>query len=310
MQSHRQQVTDNTDSHQEKQVIYLGLVINMVLIIVKIAGGMLVSSLALVADGIHSLSDLMTDIIVLWGLSLAARPADESHPFGHGKLETLASLIVAGVLLAVGLGIMKKAYFCLFHGAPLPINPRWVLGIALASVILKEFAYQRTISLANRLHSPALEANAWHHRSDALSSLVVCFGAGAGWLGWQQGDLAAGLVVGGMIAYVALKMGWQGLGQLVERAASPAIQQEIEAAINNFPGILSWHHLRTRRVGREVFLDVHVLVPGEMTVAASHDLADQLEEFLKETLSYPLNIIIHIEPGNEGQTASTPAEHY
>ena len=297
---HEQQLTakeiTTPGNSPEKRVVYLGLMINIVLIIAKLIGGILVSSLALIADGVHSLTDLITDLIVLWGLNLAARPADRNHPYGHGKLETLASLIVSAILLAVSLGIMKKAFSCLLHGVPHPIDPRWVLTIALISVILKEFVYQKTSTLAKRLHSPALEANAWHHRSDALSSLVVLVGAVAGWLGWHGGDLAAGLVVGGMIAFVALKMGYQGVGQLLEEAVSPTIQQQIETTLNQFTNILSWHHLRTRRVGREVFLDVHILVPGEMTVATSHELAHRLEEFIKESLPYSLNIIIHIEP--------------
>ncbi len=292
--SKREEITPG--NNPEKRVVYLGLIINIVLIIAKLTGGILVSSLALVADGIHSLTDLITDLIVLWGLKLAARPADSNHPYGHGKLETLASLMVALTLLVVSLGIMKKAFLCLLHGAPHPVNLTWVLAIALISVALKEFIYKKTIALAKSLNSPALEANAWHHRSDALSSLVVLVGAGAGWLGWHGGDLAAGLVVGGMIAFVALKMGYKGLGQLLEEAASPAIQLEIETTLNQFPEILSWHHLRTRRLGREVFLDVHVLVPGEMSVAAGHELAHRLEEFLKKTLPYSLNIIIHVEP--------------
>ena len=287
---------DATGNDQGKRVVYLGLIINIVLIIAKLAGGIMISSLALIADGIHSLSDLVTDLIVLWGLALAARPADRNHPYGHGKLETLASLIVAAILLAVSLGIMQKAFTCLLHGSPRLIDSRWVLGIALISVALKEFIYRKTISLTRSRHSPALEANAWHHRSDALSSLVVLIGAVAGWLGWYGGDLAAALIVGGMIAFVALKMGYQGLRQLMEEAVSPTIQHEIETTINQFPDILSWHPLRTRRVGREIFLDVHVLVPGEMTVAAGHELTHRLEEFLKETLPYSLNIIIHIEP--------------
>lgn len=290
----RDEITPGNDP--EKRIVYLGLIINIVLIVAKLAGGILVSSLALIADGIHSLTDLVTDLIVLWGLKLSARPADKNHPYGHGKLETLASLMVAAILLVVGLGIMKKAFSCLLYGAPHPIDPRWVLSIALFSVVLKEFVYQKTITLARRLHSPALEANAWHHRSDALSSLVVLVGAAVTWLGWSGGDLAAGLVVGGMIAFVALKIGYQGVGQLLEEAVSPAIQQEIETTLNQFTEILSWHHLRTRRVGREVFLDVHILVPGEMSVAAGHELAHRLEEFLKETLPYSLNIIIHVEP--------------
>ncbi|MBN2809176.1 MAG: cation transporter [Deltaproteobacteria bacterium] len=284
----------------EKRVVYLGLVINLILIIAKLAGGLLVSSLALIADGIHSLTDLITDLIVLWGLKLASRPADHDHPFGHGKLETLASLIVAVILLVVALGIIKEAFSCLNQGAPLPVDYRWVLTIALFSVFLKEYTYQKTISLARRLHSPALEANAWHHRSDALSSLVVIGGAIASWLGWIAADLAAGLVVGGMIALVALKIGYQGLEELVEKAVSPQIQLEIETTLNQFTEILAWHQLRTRRVGRGVFLDVNIMVPGEMSVATSHAIADRLEEFIKHRLPYLLNIIIHIEPFTAG----------
>jgi cation diffusion facilitator family transporter len=287
---------------REKHVIYLGMAINIFLIVIKLAGGLLVSSLSLVADGIHSFSDLITDFIILWGLSLAARPADKGHPYGHGKLETLASLLVAALLFFVSFGIMKKAFFCLLQEAPHIINSRWVIAIALLSMIGKEFAYQKTINLGKSLHSPALQANAWHHRSDALSSLVVLMGALAGCLGWSRGDPTAGFIVGMMIAYVAFRLTRQDLGQLLESAISPAIQQEIEAALNRFPDIISWHHLRTRQVGREIFLDFHILVDGNMRVADSHALSHRLEEFIKETLDYPLNIIIHIEPG-EGVTS-------
>ncbi|MEA2108629.1 MAG: cation diffusion facilitator family transporter [Pseudomonadota bacterium] len=284
---------------QEKQVIYLGMGVNIILIVAKLVGGLLFSSLALVADGIHSISDLITDFIILWGLSLAARPADKGHPYGHGKLETMASLLVAALLFFVSFGIMKKAFFCFLQEAPHIINERWVIAIALLSMIGKEFAYRKTINLGTRLHSPALQANAWHHRSDALSSMVVLIGALAGCLGWTRGDPSAGFIVGMMIAYVAFRLTRQDLGQLLESAISPAIQQEIEDAINRFPDIISWHQLRTRQVGREIFLDFHILVDGNMRVVDSHNLSHRLEGFLKETLDYPLNIIIHIEPGNK-----------
>ncbi len=285
--------------NQEKQVIYLGMGVNIILIVAKLVGGLLFSSLALVADGIHSISDLITDFIILWGLSLAARPADKGHPYGHGKLETMASLLVAALLFFVSFGIMKKAFFCFLQEAPHIINERWVIAIALLSMIGKEFAYRKTINLGTRLHSPALQANAWHHRSDALSSLVVLIGALAGCLGWSRGDPTAGFIVGIMIAYVAFRLTRKDLDQLLESAVSPAIQQEIEAALNRFPNIISWHHLRTRQVGREIFLDFHILVDGNMRVVDSHNLSHRLEEFLQETLDYPLNIIIHIEPGSK-----------
>ena len=287
--------------NREKQVIYLGMAINVFLIVIKLAGGLLGSSLSLVADGIHSFSDLITDFIILWGLSLAAKPADRGHPYGHGKLETLASLVVAALLFVVSFCIIKKAVFCLLQGPVHIADACLVSAIALLSIIGKEFAYRKTISLGKKLHSPALQANAWHHRSDALSSLVVLLGGAASWMGWPYGDPAAGMVVGLMIAWVALRLTRKDLNQLLESAVSPAIQQEIENAINRFPDIISWHHLRTRQVGREIYLDFHVLVDGNMRVVDSHALAHRLEEFLKETLDYPLNIIIHIEPGSKNQ---------
>ena len=280
----------------EKKIVFWGLLVNILLIVSKLAGGLLLSSLALIADGIHSLSDMFTDLIVLWGLKMASRPADENHHYGHGKLETLASLIVAVILLTVSLGIMEKAFTCFRYGPPHLIDSRWILGIALISVLLKEILYRKTIALARSGQSPALKANAWHHRSDALSSLVVFIGAVASWWGWAGGDLAAALIVGIMIAYVALKMGYQGLAELLETAVAPEIQVEIENTINRFPDIISWHNLRSRRVGREVFLDLHIIVPGEMTVAISHKVAHRLEEFIKQSLPYRLNIMIHIEP--------------
>jgi cation diffusion facilitator family transporter len=287
--------------NREKQVIYLGMAINIFLIVTKLAGGLLASSLSLIADGIHSMSDLVTDFIVLWGLSLAAKPADRGHPYGHGKLETLASLLVAVLLFFVSFGIIRKAFFCLMHG-PVPLTDgRLVAAIAFLSIIGKEYVYRKTISLGKKLHSPALQANAWHHRSDALSSLVVLLGAAATWRGWGYGDPAAGLIVGLMIAGVAFRLTRKDLNQLLESAVSPAIRQEIENAINHFPDIISWHHLRARQVGREIFLDFHILVDGNMSVADSHELAHRLEKFLKESLNYPLNIIIHIEPGAGNQ---------
>ncbi|MBW1646210.1 MAG: cation transporter [Deltaproteobacteria bacterium] len=295
-------------SREEKRVIYLGMAINLVLIIAKLAAGLYAASLALVADGIHSLADLATDVIVLWGLRLAARPADRGHPYGHGKLETLTSLLVAGLLFLVGFAIVKKALACLLQGpAPLP-DPYLVLAVAGLSLIGKEFAYRQTIRVGEKLHSPALRANAWHHRSDALSSLVVVLGVVAGRCGWPYGDPAAGLAVGLMIAWVAFRLTQQDLGQLVESAVDPEVRTAIEEALAAYPGGLDWHGLRARQVGREVNLDFHLLVDEGMSVAESHALGHRLEEYLRQRLPYPIRVMIHMEPAGGRDLSRLPAQ--
>jgi cation diffusion facilitator family transporter len=289
----------------ERRVIYLGMVINLVLIAAKLGVGYVVSSIALVADGWHSVSDLVTDVISLWGLRLAARPADEGHPYGYGKMETVAALLVAGVLLAVAAGIVLEAAGALrVETPPLPCG-RLVLAAAGASIVLKELAYRMTVTVAERSDSDILRANAWHHRSDALSSMVVVIGAAAVALGQPQGDALAGILVAAMIGWMGVKLVSRSMGQLVEGAADPRIVTRIEEILDAFDGIASWHQLRTRRVGRTVYLDVHVQVDGNMTVTAGHRLSHELEAKIKAGVTAPLNIIIHIEPVKVDGTTST-----
>lgn len=263
--------------------------------ILKIIVGLLIHSIALVADGVHSLSDLGTDFVVLIATRLANRPADADHPYGHGKLETLATQVIAIVLLAIGFGIAWSSGSALYNQ-----QPRYpgflIIIIAIISVALKEVMFQLTRNVAKITRSSSLYANAWHHRSDALSSIAVLFGGIAGQFGFGYGDQIAGLVVAFMIMGVSIKISYQNLMELVEHAADKESIKIIEEVLDQFKNIYHWHKLRTRQIGPELFLDVHILVEPSLSVLESHKITEKIEAAIQAKLSRPVNILVHVEP--------------
>ncbi len=278
-----------------RSVTYLGMVVNVFLSLIKLAIGLLVSSLALVADGVHSLSDLVTDVAVVVGSHLGAKEPDRSHPYGHGRLETFSALLIAFVLIAVG-GTM-------IHYATISIArnevsvPHWaVMLAAVLSILAKEAIYQVTRKAAVTSHSTALYANAWHHRSDALSSVAVLIGYTTLYFGFDHGDQVAAIAVGLMIIYVGVKVIADSLRELTEGAVDPQTLQHVKDIMAADQAIRQWHRLRTRTVGREVFLDVHILVDPGLNVAAAHEISERLERALDEEIARPINITVHIEP--------------
>ncbi len=278
-----------------RKLTLVGAAVNLVLSVAKIIGGHFSGSISLVADGVHSLSDLVTDVLVLVGVWLGERPPDPSHPYGHGKFETLATISVAGVLLFAGGGIAYEAGASLY-ARETSFPGLTVLVLALASILAKEVLYQVTHKAANALNSQALQANAWHHRSDALSSLAVLLGYVAGQLGWGYGDQVAGIVVGLMVMGVAMNIALNSLRELTEHAAGQETTESIARILNRDPQIRGWHHLRSRRQGRGLQVDVHILVDPNMSVEASHDITLALETAIRNTFTFPVTILIHIEP--------------
>lgn len=288
---------------QMTRITWVGVVANVFLAAAKIAGGRMCGSVALVADGVHSLSDLVTDAITLVGVSLGARPPDEVHPYGHGRIETICSILIALALMIVGVLLAWDAGRALIRGeASYP----GVTMVALASVsiVVKEVMYWLTVRVARRTHSPTLLANAWHHRSDALSSLAVLAGGVAGLAGLPHGDSVAGIVVGMMVVLAGAKIARDGLCEILEQRVDRAITDRIEAVMDDHPQVSSWHKLRTRRVGREVFADVHVQVEPQMTVDQAHEITVMLEDRIRESVDDPINVHIHIEPDDEDSHAS------
>ncbi len=280
---------------QIKNITYLGVVINFALSVVKVVIGFLCASLALVADGIHSLSDLATDAVVLLGLRFGSKAPDRSHPYGHGRVETFSAVVVALILIFVGGAMIYYATISIARDE-VTIPRLEVLVAALGSVAAKEWLYRATRKVAVKSHSPALYANAWHHRSDALSSIAVVVGFLSLEIGFHHGDQTAAIAVGLMIIWVGVKVIGDSLRELAESAVDDSTIEHIKNVISADSSIRQWHKLRTRTVGREVFLDLHILVDPNLSVTAAHDISERLEKTLDEQIARPINITIHIEP--------------
>ncbi|MFC2039239.1 cation diffusion facilitator family transporter [Chloroflexota bacterium] len=280
-----------------------GLCLNAFLIGLKLVVGILVASAALIADAVHSISDLFTDVVTLLGIRISSRPADESHAYGHGKYEAIAASLVAVVLVGAGLFITWKAGLALYrHEHNIPGYP--VLIVALVSIVSKEWIYQVTRRVALAVKSLVLQANAWHHRSDALSSVAVLLGAIAGLVGWGHGDQVAAMAVGVMIAAVGISTLWRVFLDLVEGSVSGEERRSIVEAINSVPGVKGWHHLRTRLVGREVYMDLHLIVDAKLSLAEGHRICSAVEEAVAQTLERPINIVVHCEPEEDSAAAN------
>ena len=284
-----------TANRQIRSITYIGAIINLLLSVVKVVIGYLAGSLALIADVIHSLSDLATDAVVLVGLWLGLREADRSHPYGHGRAETFAGGLIAVVLILVGGAMIYYAIMAIARDEM--TTPRiGVLIAAMFSIAAKEWLYRVTRKAAIRSNSPALYANAWHHRSDAFSSIAVVIGFISLEFGFGHGDQTAAVAVGLMIIFVGVRVIGECLRELTESAIDADTIEHIEQIINSDSSIRHWHKLRTRTVGREIFLDLHILVDPQLNVAAAHEITESLENALDKEISRPVNITVHIEP--------------
>ncbi len=280
------------------RITLIGIVGNALLLGVKLLFGFISGSAGLIADGIHSASDMATDLAVLGGMHLGRRGADDDHPYGHGRFETLAGGIVAGILILVGVFIAWEAVAALRSGVVnFPGVP--VLVIAPISIVVKEWLYQRTIRVAREVDSAALHANAWHHRSDALSSIAVLAGGIGGLVGWGQADHLAGLIVGLMVVVAGGRTLFVVLHEITEGGLSCDEIANIELTIESVEGAREWHYLRTRRVGRETFIDLHVLVDPRLSIVEAHRISADIEVALHRAYKRPANVTVHIEPDLE-----------
>jgi cation diffusion facilitator family transporter len=278
-----------------RSVTLWGAMLNVGLMILKILAGLFINSVALIADGVHSLSDLATDFIVLVGARFSNRPPDETHPYGHGKFETLASLFIAGILLLVGFGFVWTAGSAIYR-KEVHYPGFLMLVIAAISVVSKEVIFYLTRKVARKTHSPALYANAWHHRSDSFSSIAVLLGGAASLFGWGYADHMAAIIVGIMIIAVGGKIFHDNLIELTEHAADSESVQTIKRILSDESEISGWHALRTRDIGGELNIDVHVIVDPNLTVLESHKISDKIEANIQMELAKPVNILIHIDP--------------
>ncbi len=278
-----------------QSVTLLGVAINGFLIILKLISGIIIRSSALIADSVHSISDLTTDFIVLVGTRLSHRPPDETHPYGHRKIETVASQLIALILVVVSFGLLYSAGASIFyHRQNFP--GILMLIVAAVSVVLKEILFYRTRKISQITGSAALYANAWHHRSDSLSSMAVLIGGVASLLGWGYADQAATVVIAFMIMAVAGRIFFNGIVELTEHSADQESIKRMEKVLAEEEDISSWHALRTRKLGGELFADLHILVDSQLSVQKSHEITERIEKNIRRELSKPVNVLIHIEP--------------
>lgn len=292
-------------STREKEILritWIGSIVNFILVIVKLLAGIIGHSAAMVADAIHSLSDFVTDIIVILFVNISGKPEDEGHDYGHGKYETLATAIIGLILFFVGIGILingAKSVIGAINGEPLASPSIVALIVAGISIITKEALYQYTIIKGKHLNSQALTANAWHHRSDALSSIGTLIGiGGAICLGeqWRILDPIAAIVVSIFIMKVALQLLKPSIDELLERSLPAETENKILDIILSFPEVSAPHHLRTRRIGNHIAIEVHIRMDGDKTLADAHAVVSKIEQQLKVEFGEKTHIGIHIEP--------------
>ena len=284
------------------RVTLWGGVMNALLLAFKFVAGIMGHSAAMVADAVHSLSDFVTDIIVLAFVHISGKPKDKSHDYGHGKYETLAMTVIGFMLLAVALGIVYGGAMKIFtwvKGEPLEAPGMLALTAALLSIFMKEATFRYSIKRAKLLDSPALEANAWHHRSDALSSVGTALGiGGAIFLGqkWTVLDPLASVVVGIFIAKVSLDLLRGGIGDLTEQSLPDAVEQEILQLAGSVEGVEEPHDLRTRRIGNHYAIELHILMDGNVPLLVAHDKATAIEDLLRKQYGEETHVVVHVEP--------------
>lgn len=288
---------------EARHVTWVGFWINAVLGVLKVLGGIFGRSAALVADGIHSFSDFLSDIVVIIMVGKAHKRPDMGHQFGHGRYEALATAILSLALLAVAVGIFidsVRNIIDFFHGKMIPKPADVALIILVLSILSKEWLYHYTRRVGERIHSEAVVANAWHHRSDAFSSVATLVGvAGAMFLGekWRVLDPVAALIVAVFIGIVAIKMVGPALGEMLGRSLPAEQCHEIERAVADTPGVRGWHALRTFKSGNDAYVEVHIKLDPEMSVRDAHHIATLTERHIKEALPcMSVHPTTHIEP--------------
>lgn len=296
--SHANELGHERDS-QTKIVTVVGAVVNLILAIIKITFGYLGNSQALVADGVHSLSDLMTDVMVIFASHHANQAPDEEHPYGHGRFETASTLALGILLILVGVGLGWDSVEKLLLQEDTPVPGQIALYAAAFSILANESLYWYTIIIARRIHSKMLEANAWHHRSDAISSIVVLVGLFGTQFGIENLDTIAAVIVSLMIIKIGWTVGWQALEELVDKSLDQDEVNRVSRLIDRVDGVRSIHMLRTRKTGHMSAADVHVLVNPRLTVSEGHMVAVAVEEKLKNNIDHMSDITVHIDPEND-----------
>lgn len=296
---------ESEKSSREKgiyKVTIVGSIVNFLLLVFKFFAGIAGHSAAMLADAVHSLSDFITDIVVIVFVRIAGKPEDKGHDYGHGKYETLATAIIGLLLLCVGFGIFwngASSIYTFLRGGQLESPGVVALVAALVSIVSKEILYQYTVIQGKKLNSQAVIANAWHHRSDALSSIGTAIGIGGAILlgdHWRVLDPVAAVVVSFFIMKVSVRLLIPCVDELLEKSLPEDVEKEIEQTVLSFPGVSRPHHLRTRRIGNYYAIELHVRMDGKITLEEAHSTATAIENKLKEMFGKGTHVGIHVEP--------------
>ncbi|WP_372523123.1 cation diffusion facilitator family transporter [Sulfuricaulis sp.] len=287
-----------------RRVTLVSVVWNFVLTVAQIIIGFVGHSQALVADGLHTLSDLVTDFMVLFALKHGKKAADEEHPYGHARIETAVTMILGIMLVVVGAGIAISAGMRLSSAQTFVVPSAMTLWVAVITLGAKEGLYRYTMVVADRFDSNMLRANAWHHRSDALSSLIVAAGIGGSLLGFGYLDSVAALIVALMVVKVGGELAWQSLRELVDTGLATEDLESIRHVIFSISGVKALHLLRTRRVGEQALADVHIIVDGHLSVSEGHQISEMVRAKLIREIAPLADVMVHIDTEEDVNVAS------
>jgi cation diffusion facilitator family transporter len=292
--------TTNPGRYQaSRRVTRISVLVNCMLAAAQVAMGIIGRSQALIADGVHTLSDISTDLMVLFALKHGAKEADEDHPYGHGRIETAITVMLGLTLIAVALGIAINAGVRLAHPEQLSTPSVWALSIAALTILSKEGLYRFTMHVANRFRSNLLRANAWHHRSDAISSVIVLAGIAGSLAGLPFLDAFAAVGVAMMVARIGWELGWNAVKELVDTALDAEEVAEIRKAILSVDGVKQLHLLRTRRTGGAALVDVHIIVDGTISVSEGHHISETVRSTLIRQIDTVTDVMVHIDPEDD-----------
>lgn len=290
----------NPDRYKaSRRVTLVSIGVNVLLAAAQMVIGWLGRSQGLVADGIHTLSDIITDAMVLLALKHGAKEADEEHPYGHGRIETAVTVALGALLIAVGIGIAVNAGLRLADLESLQPPSLLTLWVAALTIVSKEGLYRYTVRTARRYRSNLLRANAWHHRSDAISSVIVLAGIGGSIAGLPYLDGLAAVGVAMMIAKIGSELAWNAVKELVDTALEADEVAEIRKVILAIDGVRSLHLLRTRRTGGRALVDVHIMVDGGITVSEGHHIGEKVRETLIDAVDSVTDVMVHIDPEDD-----------
>jgi len=285
------------------KVTLIGTASNLILSIIKFAGGIIGHSAAMVADATHSVSDLLTDMIVLIMLKVGQKPKDEDHPYGHGKAETLGTTVVGFIIISVGIGLAYEAWEMIQSGIARIPEPL-AAGTALISIFIKEWLFRYTRSVGEKSNNSLLLANAWHHRSDAISSIAALVGIIGAMLGFPALDPIAATMVAFMIMKVGYELTLGGFRDLMDTALDEKDTQSIQVAIDDVSGVLKSHDLRTRKIGGEILMDVHIQVDSDLTVTEGHEVAERVRRKLIKNYPNTQDVLVHVDGYDDSEVES------